>query len=188
MSMRLHLGCGFDRRDGYINVDSWSGCHPDLLVDLDVFPWPFGDNSITQILARHVIEHLAPDFKSFAKLWREIYRISAPDCEIDIAVPYYKSNEYWSDPSHVRVYSPLTFSMLSLEENKRWQKQSISNTVLAMQLGVDFQVLSSNVVWQAHWQDALDRGEISSEQLFEIERDRWNVIKELQFKLLVKKS
>lgn len=185
--MRLNLGCSFDQREGFINIDSWGGCKPDLLLNLESIPWPFADHSVTEIVARHVIEHLAPDFNSFSTLWKEIYRVCSDGCELHIAVPYYKLNEYWSDPSHVRVYTPLTFAMFSKAENKRWQEEASSNTMLAMQLDIDFQVVRSEVIWQPHWQSRLDRGELTPDQLLEIERDRWNVVKELNFHLVAVK-
>lgn len=54
---KLNLGCGFDHREGYLNVDmnSWHG--PDLLADvrrLDFLPAQHYD----EILAQDVLEHL----------------------------------------------------------------------------------------------------------------------------------
>ena len=37
--MRLNLGCGNSRMDGYLNVDKEAGCKPDKIQDLEVFPW-----------------------------------------------------------------------------------------------------------------------------------------------------
>ena len=85
--MRLNLGCGFDRREGLVNIDSWGGCNPDLLLDLESIPWPFPDNSVTEIVARHVVEHLAADFDSFSCLWKEIYRVCSDGCELQSLYP-----------------------------------------------------------------------------------------------------
>ena len=32
---KLNLGCGFDRRDGFVNADSFKECDPDIVVDMD---------------------------------------------------------------------------------------------------------------------------------------------------------
>ena len=77
--------------------------------------------------------------------------------------------------------------MFSKAENKRWQEEASSNTMLAMQLDIDFQVVRSEVTWQPHWQARLDCGEMTLDQLLEIERDRWNVVKELNFHLIAVK-
>jgi hypothetical protein len=185
--MQLNLGCGFDRREGYLNVDAWPDCQPDLLVDLECFPWPFESSSITRILARHVLEHLGADTARFSGLWQELYRIAAPGCVLEVHVPYYKSADFWSDPTHVRVYTPLTFCMLSRAENQRWIEEGSGNTKLAMMLNVNFEIRRSGVIWESPWQERLDQGQIKADQLVEIERNSWNVVKELRFELVAKK-
>lgn len=54
---RLNFGCGFDKRDGYLNVDSDPSCSPDiLLVDNDLSVLPRG--GFCEILALDVLEHI----------------------------------------------------------------------------------------------------------------------------------
>jgi len=186
--MQLNLGCGFDRREGYLNVDSWSECSPDLLLDLETYPWPFESSSITRVLARHVLEHLGADLGTFRSLWRELYRIAAPNRVIEIHLPYYKSSDYWSDPTHVRVYTPLTFKMLSKSQNTYWIRESNGNTKLALMWDVDFETVSTHVIWDSPWNQRLDVQDISVEQLLEVERYSWNVVKELRFELVARKG
>ena len=38
MGIKLHLGSGHKKKDGYVNVDKVGT--PDVLHDLEVFPWP----------------------------------------------------------------------------------------------------------------------------------------------------
>jgi hypothetical protein len=45
--LRLNLGCGMNRLDGYVNVDRQG--EPDLRHDLDVIPWPWPDDSVSEI-------------------------------------------------------------------------------------------------------------------------------------------
>lgn len=54
---KLNFGCGYDKRDGYLNVDSDPQCDPDLLIvdnDLSVLE-PGG---FDEILALDVLEHI----------------------------------------------------------------------------------------------------------------------------------
>ena len=39
--IRLNLGCGQNKLDGYVNVDKYPTFSPDVLWDLETFPWPF---------------------------------------------------------------------------------------------------------------------------------------------------
>ena len=54
---RLNFGCGYDKRDGYLNVDIDPACEPDILLldnDLSVLP----PESFEEILAMDVLEHI----------------------------------------------------------------------------------------------------------------------------------
>ena len=54
---KLNLGCGFDKRDGYLNVDINSSHNPDVTSDvlkLDFLPKKFYE----EIIAHDVLEHL----------------------------------------------------------------------------------------------------------------------------------
>jgi predicted SAM-dependent methyltransferase len=54
---RLNFGCGHDKRDGYLNVDSDPACKPDvLLVDNDLSVLP--EAAFEEILALDVLEHI----------------------------------------------------------------------------------------------------------------------------------
>ena len=37
--LKLNLGCGFDKREGWLNVDSFAACQPDKLLDIEATPW-----------------------------------------------------------------------------------------------------------------------------------------------------
>jgi predicted SAM-dependent methyltransferase len=54
---RLNIGCGWDRRDGYLNVDLNAFHKPDLVADIrDLSMLPSGHYE--EILAQDVLEHL----------------------------------------------------------------------------------------------------------------------------------
>ena len=46
--LKLNLGCGNQRPDGFVNVDASARCKPDILHNLETFPWPFDDNSVAE--------------------------------------------------------------------------------------------------------------------------------------------
>ena len=56
LDMKLHLGCGTKKIDGWVNIDSVAACEPDLLHDISR-PLPYDDQSVNEILAEDVLEH-----------------------------------------------------------------------------------------------------------------------------------
>ena len=67
--IKLNLGCGSDYRRGYINADRVRG-RVDVVLDLNVLPYPFSDNTVDEILLRHVLEHVDDLRKVMDELWR----------------------------------------------------------------------------------------------------------------------
>ena len=69
--MKLHLGCGKNIKEGYINIDAYVD-FPGV-EKLDIFNLPYEDNSVDEILAEHLIEHIK--FKEEERFWRESFRL-----------------------------------------------------------------------------------------------------------------
>lgn len=81
---KANLGCGFDRREGYLNVDLNGFHQPDLICDVtDLQPLPSGHFS--HVLAYDVLEHI-PRHRSRNALreWNRILRLGG--C-LEIQVP-----------------------------------------------------------------------------------------------------
>ena len=62
-------------------------------------------------------------FADFKKVMAELYRITAPNEIIEIHVPHYRHDTWWSDPTHVRAFTPLTVQMMSKRKNDVWISQ-----------------------------------------------------------------
>jgi hypothetical protein len=54
--MKLNIGCGTKKLDGWINIDCVPEFNPDLLHDI-CHPLPYSDLSIDEILAEDILEH-----------------------------------------------------------------------------------------------------------------------------------
>lgn len=83
--MKLNLGCGYDKRDGYVNIDIRDEVKPDIVLDLEKTPYPFDDESVDEILAKDIIEHFS--FRNVEKVVREWYRILKKDGMLIIQTP-----------------------------------------------------------------------------------------------------
>ncbi|MCX6749297.1 MAG: hypothetical protein NTW17_00950 [Candidatus Pacearchaeota archaeon] len=106
MALRLNLGCGKDRKKGYLNVDSSPLVNPDKILNLEKTPLPFKKDSVEEILAYHVLEHI----HNFIPLMHEFRRICKNNAVIKIKTPFYSSWGQFNDPTHVRFFTPFTFN------------------------------------------------------------------------------
>ena len=78
------LGCGETRHPGAVHVDANPLAEPDVVHDLNTFPYPFSDDSVDRIEAFHIIEHLEDPFR----VMRELHRILKSDGLLHIKVPH----------------------------------------------------------------------------------------------------
>ena len=101
---RLNLGCGADIDPDMVNVDIVVLPGVDVVTDLDK-PWPWKDGSAGYIKASHVFEHVAEPLTFMAEAWR----VLAPGGLLDIRVPYYKHPFAFTDPTHKRFCTELTW-------------------------------------------------------------------------------
>lgn len=82
--LRLNLGCGFDIRAEYVNVDANAAHHPDLVSDVANLI-DLADGVACEALAQDVLEHL-PRAKASTAL-REWNRVLEPDGKLVVRVP-----------------------------------------------------------------------------------------------------
>ena len=137
--MKLNLGCGYNKLEGYVNVDLDPLCKPDILADLEK-PLPFDDNSIDEINLFHVLEHIGADTQTYFAIWREFYRILKHDGILKIVVPHWNHENFYHDPTHVRVVTPVGINMFNQEHNRQTIAEGGNETTLGLQLGIDIRV------------------------------------------------
>jgi predicted SAM-dependent methyltransferase len=95
--VRLDLGCGYVKPQGFIGIDNLVGERtqvvdetnaPDILMDLNSFPLPFPDSSCTEVRSSHFLEHSVLDH-----VIDESYRVLRPGGLFLFTVPYANSAE-----------------------------------------------------------------------------------------------
>jgi hypothetical protein len=152
-SLKLDLGCGQNPREGFDGVDI-HGDKAKHRVNLFTFPWPFADESVEEIFASHLLEHVpareveARDMhetisaKAQAFLGQdmlfafmdECYRILKPDCWMTVVVPSGRSNRAFWDPTHRRFFMQETFLYFA----KEWRKiNALDHYRVRCNFGVD---------------------------------------------------
>ena len=76
-SIRLHLGCGPNVFEGWINVDGdYCAGQPGVAIHNLTDTYPVPDNTVDEILSVHVIEHIMPD--KVPPMLKEWHRILKP--------------------------------------------------------------------------------------------------------------
>lgn len=182
MKSKLNLGCGSNKLSGYINVDKYG--EPDVKFDLETFPWPWQDNQVTEVVLHHVLEHLGQDKDTFLNIIQELYRVCAHEAKINIRVPHPRHDHFLIDPTHCRVILPETLVMFSKEANTYWQEIGAANTPLALNLNVDFEIVSQEQVYDPVWAEKLEKKHITETALQELSRLYNNVI--MEYKIVLK--
>jgi len=132
--VKLNLGCGNDLKKDYINVDASKEVNPDKVWDLEKTPLPFKDNSVDEILAYHVLEHI----HNFIPLMHEFHRICKPGAIIKIKTPFYSSWGQFNDPTHVRFFSPFTFNYFNKWKNYSHQVGAKKTMFIPKKIKINF--------------------------------------------------
>jgi SAM-dependent methyltransferase len=136
--LKLNLGCGSNKKPGYVNVDKFGS--PDLRWDLEVFPWPWPDNSVSVVELFHVLEHLGRTPEQYMEVMQELYRVCRPEGVVRIAVPHWRHDYFADDPTHVRAVTLDGLRMLDQSWNKECEEKHYANSQLGRYYGVDFKV------------------------------------------------
>jgi len=108
--MKLNLGSGTNPKIGYINIDKAYFSGVGLLCDLEV-GLPFKDNTMDEIVATHILEHIT----NLVDLFKEMWRVCKNSAKIRIDVPHYTNPLFYADPTHVRAFSEYTLPFICSE-------------------------------------------------------------------------
>jgi len=140
--VRLHLACGQRKKEGFTNVDISEAAKPDVVHDLLQFPWPWAENSVSEIVTEHFLEHIPAcnvgeitrftpegdlawhDSVNSGKdylivFMNECYRVLKPDGIMKVIVPAASSDRAFQDPTHRRFIPRQFFAYLEAP----WRKE-----------------------------------------------------------------
>jgi hypothetical protein len=109
-ALRVNLGCGNKRREGFLGVDV--GDFPAVDVRQDVLEYlrSLPDASVAEVYSRHFLEHLEPP--ALQELLAQVDRVLQPGGRVHFIVPHFSNPYYHSDPTHRQAFGVHTFSYL----------------------------------------------------------------------------
>lgn len=163
--MKLNMGCGFNKLDGYLNVDREASCKPNQIVDFESLPWPWPDNSFDEVLAFHTLEHLGEKSAVYLGIMKELWRVLKPNGLLKIAVPHFRHENYFHDPTHVRMITPIGLAMFDQMRNQQDIDAKGQETKLGIYLEIDFEPLEIYFDLAEPWKSMQERNEISNQDL-----------------------
>src|SRR5512145_3030170 len=97
----LDLACGLAKTDGAIGMDKLALPGVDIVHDMDVFPYPFEDNTFDRVVSYNGLEHVERPLDVLA----EIHRICKDGAGILITTPHFSSVDSYTDPTHKHAFS-----------------------------------------------------------------------------------
>ena len=112
--MKLDIGCGNTKREGWVRLDKRADVEPDIIWDIEDVPWynvdlylsPIKPDSYEEILMSHVIEHVKP--WNQITVMDECWRILIPNGLLRISTPAGGSWRWWQDPTHCCGWNEMT--------------------------------------------------------------------------------
>jgi SAM-dependent methyltransferase len=180
--MKINIGAGGTKYNGFLNCDNSNIFPQDYIFDLEKDKFPFEDNSVTHVIAHHILEHLGDGYFHCLK---ELYRVCKNGAIIYIRVPHYKHDDFFHDPTHKR---PITRNgFLFFDKEYCLVNSHYSFSKLALIYGVDFR--------EVEYEEVLDRDHSMFNSLKDLDihgilnstKDMINVIQETRISLQVVK-
>lgn len=98
VGLKIDLGCGPNKKEGFLGVDSIEFDGVDHVFDIGTDVWPFEDGSVTEANCSHCLEHLTP--KQRCWFANELYRVLAKGGTCSLTTPSWRSGRAYGDPTH----------------------------------------------------------------------------------------
>jgi SAM-dependent methyltransferase len=108
---RLNLGSGGSYDVAWTNLDITADTSPDVVHDLNRFPWPFDDRQFGEVQAVDVLEHLDDALATLV----EIHRICRSGARVKVVVPHFSSANAYTDPTHRRAFGFFSLDVVTGE-------------------------------------------------------------------------
>jgi len=123
--VKLNLGCGKTKLEGYVNIDVDSVIEPDLVLDFVRQPLPYETGSVDEVVMFHTIEHIQKF--NHPLILREIHRVLRVGGSLYLSYPWFercfenwKNNklgfrDFWHATMFGRQLHPADFHFCAMD-------------------------------------------------------------------------
>ena len=109
--MKINMGCGEKKFEGYLNVDNNPKYNPDANFDIFSIPLPFNDSEVDEIILFHTFEH-CPREVGLINYLSELHRICKNGAIIKIKVPHVSDYGALHSPFHHYFFKSDTLNFI----------------------------------------------------------------------------
>ena len=119
--LKLNLGCGRHKIEGFLGVDMIQGADDivDKKLDLRILPWPWKANTVSEITANYLLMYFDGEVRF--RFFNECFRILKVGAKLNVKVPYWASVRSGVDPLYK---GPPITEMSFLIYNKEWREKN----------------------------------------------------------------
>ena len=110
--IKLNIGCGRTKLNGFVNVDINKTVNPDVLSDGLSYIKSLDDNSVGCIIMTHVLEHMT--WGAIQEVIEEMYRVCPNGVTIHIQVPHCTSI-HAANPQHRCAFSTTFWDFWTMD-------------------------------------------------------------------------
>ncbi len=126
--LKLNVGCGDNKIKGYVNIDAYKECNPDIVMNVAKRNLPYDNETVDEILFFHCIEHIEKYLHKH--VLTEFARILKKDCKVYISYPDFwecarnwKVNKngrktFWENTLYGRQLYPGDYHVCAMDSNE----------------------------------------------------------------------
>ncbi len=164
--MKLNLGCGFKKKENFLNVDRFEACQPDQVLDLLRTPWPWQDSSVDEVHFEFSLEQMGSTTEDLLKILKETYRVCKHDAKIHLLFVHPRHDQFYLNPLCVHRLSPEFFQTMSVQHNLKMIPMGNHDDNLGLMLQVNFEITNIKPHIDQSFHADFESGKITEQELF----------------------
>lgn len=126
--LKLNLGCGEAKINGFTNIDTETACKPDLVCNFVLKKLPFLDSSVDEIVMFHTIEHIRKVYHK--RILLDFWRLLKPNGTLVMSFPefsrcyknwstnYQGKKEFWEHTMFGRQLYPSDYHVCAMDSGE----------------------------------------------------------------------